>query len=247
MWSACDCVANSGSSRLRCRGYSATTEASKPRSLSTSETRTLKVPKSTPATTAIPFLRQKTDRQIANNKSKTLALSSWIILHAINQAQNHQKPAPPYRCVQIRENGRGRMRPFRQSAHQNQESIHQQQKTDEKPDGNDVMSLAHSVSPENDLQNYQKQKGPRAPHYRAMKPARLLLVRHLCESIDQPFQLVIRLRLGHQGHEHGDHHARHTRPQRLVHILREPLGFRGKREHAHPAMIELHQAEHSDR
>src|SRR5437016_8230475 len=146
MWSACDCVANSGSSRLRCRGYSATAEASKPRSLSTSETRTLKVPKSTPATTAMPFPRQKTDRQIANNKSKTLALSSWIILHAINQAQNHQKPAPPYRCVQIRENGRGRMRPFRQSAHQNQESIYQQQKTDEKPRSEEHTSELQSLT-----------------------------------------------------------------------------------------------------
>src|SRR5207245_2262157 len=169
MWSACDCVANSGSSRLRCRGYSATAEASKPRSLSTSETRTLKVPKSTPATTAIPFLRQKTDRQIANNKSKTLALSSWIILHAINQAKN-----------------------------------------------------------------YQNQKRRCAPNYRTMKPPRVFFVHHLGNRINQPFQLVIRLRLGQERHEHGNHHAGDAGPQRLIHILREPLCPRRKREHTHP-------------
>src|SRR5436853_7846729 len=101
MWSACDCVANSGSSRLRCRGYSATAEASKPRSLSTSETRTHKVAKSTPATTAIPFLRQKTDLHIANNKSKMLALSSWTILNAITQAKKQQKTDPTYQYVMM--------------------------------------------------------------------------------------------------------------------------------------------------
>src|SRR6266436_536119 len=53
MWSWCDWVAYSGSSRLRCRGYSARAESSNPRSLSTMETRTLRVPKSTPATIAI--------------------------------------------------------------------------------------------------------------------------------------------------------------------------------------------------
>ena len=53
MWSSCDCVAYSGSSRLRWSGYSASAEASSPRLLSTRETRTLRVPKSTPATMAI--------------------------------------------------------------------------------------------------------------------------------------------------------------------------------------------------
>jgi hypothetical protein len=50
---ACDCVAKYGSSCLRCSGYSDTAEPSRPRSLSTIDTRTLSVPKSTPATTAI--------------------------------------------------------------------------------------------------------------------------------------------------------------------------------------------------
>src|ERR1044071_6851925 len=50
IWSSCDCVAYSGSSRLRCSGYSETAEPSMPRSPSTMETRTLNVPKSTPAT-----------------------------------------------------------------------------------------------------------------------------------------------------------------------------------------------------
>src|SRR5581483_593326 len=53
MWSSWDCVAYSGSSRLRWRGYSAIADPIMPRSLSTMETRTLRVPKSTPATIAI--------------------------------------------------------------------------------------------------------------------------------------------------------------------------------------------------
>src|SRR3569623_617014 len=53
IWSACDCVAKSGSSRLRCNGYDADAVPTGPHSLSTNVTRTLNVPKSTPATTAI--------------------------------------------------------------------------------------------------------------------------------------------------------------------------------------------------
>ena len=53
MWSSCDWVAKSGSSRLRWRGYSETAEPITPFSLSTIETRTLSVPKSTPATMAM--------------------------------------------------------------------------------------------------------------------------------------------------------------------------------------------------
>ena len=53
MWSAWLCVAWSGSSFLRCSGYSAMPEPSRPRSLSKMETRTLSVPKSTPATMLI--------------------------------------------------------------------------------------------------------------------------------------------------------------------------------------------------
>src|SRR5947207_13776350 len=51
--SSCDCVAYSGSSRSRWSGYSGRAVASSPRSLSTRETRTLRVPKSTPATIAM--------------------------------------------------------------------------------------------------------------------------------------------------------------------------------------------------
>ena len=54
IWSLCRCVANSGSSRRRRSGYSADAVPSRPRSLSSSVTRTLSVPKSTPA--AIMFL-----------------------------------------------------------------------------------------------------------------------------------------------------------------------------------------------
>ena len=56
IWSPCDCVAYSGSSRLRCKEYSAMAEPIRPRSLSTNETRTLNVPKSTPATMLIVSL-----------------------------------------------------------------------------------------------------------------------------------------------------------------------------------------------
>src|SRR5664279_4621535 len=50
MWSEWRCVAWSGSSRLRSTGYSAIAEPSRPLTLSNRETRTLCVPKSTPAT-----------------------------------------------------------------------------------------------------------------------------------------------------------------------------------------------------
>ena len=53
IWSACAWVAKSGSSRLRCSGYSSTAVPRRPRWLSTMETRTLSVPKSTPATMAM--------------------------------------------------------------------------------------------------------------------------------------------------------------------------------------------------
>src|SRR6478752_965904 len=52
MCDAWDCVAKSGSRRSRLTGYSAVPAPIGPRSLSTSATRTLCVPKSTPATTA---------------------------------------------------------------------------------------------------------------------------------------------------------------------------------------------------
>src|SRR5215471_2703060 len=50
MWSVWDWVAWSGSSFLRWRGYSATPEPRRPLVLSKMETRTERVPKSTPAT-----------------------------------------------------------------------------------------------------------------------------------------------------------------------------------------------------
>src|SRR6266404_6036187 len=53
MWSSWLWVAWSGSSFFRCSGYSATPEPRRPRSVSTMVTRTLKVPKSTPATIAM--------------------------------------------------------------------------------------------------------------------------------------------------------------------------------------------------
>src|SRR5262249_25635002 len=59
MWSSCDCVAKSGSSCLRWSGYSETAEPITPLALSTSETRTLSVPKSTPATMAMVNPREQ--------------------------------------------------------------------------------------------------------------------------------------------------------------------------------------------
>src|SRR5258708_7566075 len=57
MCASCDCVAKSGSLRSRLTGYSETPHPNAPRALSTIETRTLWVPKSTPATNAMVYGR----------------------------------------------------------------------------------------------------------------------------------------------------------------------------------------------
>src|SRR6267378_3758838 len=95
-------------------------EASKPRSLSTRETRTLNVPKSTPATTAINLLRRNALHPFAPSQPESSCLPSGRELDAINQAQNEQQAAPPHRSVQLGQYRVGRMRPFRQAADKNQ-------------------------------------------------------------------------------------------------------------------------------
>src|SRR5215469_15327998 len=74
----------------------------------------------------------------------------------VDTAQNDEQAAPPHGSMQLSElHIRRRAVPFRKSTHKNHDSVHQEQHTHEKPDGNDVMFFAHVLSPENDLQNYE--------------------------------------------------------------------------------------------
>ncbi len=86
MWSAWLCVARSGSFLLRCSGYSEMPDAIFPRSVSVSETRTLRVPKSTPATIAmeVPF-SSRADRSASRN-------NVWPLREARRQPWRNSRP-----------------------------------------------------------------------------------------------------------------------------------------------------------
>src|SRR6266481_1697105 len=167
-------------------------------------------------------------------------------LDAINQAQNEQKTSPPYRSVQIGQYRVRGMRPLGQPAGKNQKPVHQQEYPYKEPNRNDVMFFAHGFSPENDLKNYKDREGCHPPKERPVQEARVLFLRDFRQRINKALQLFIGPRLGYQRHEHGDHYTSDAGPQRLVHVLREPLRMRRQCKNTHPAMIQFHQRKHSD-
>src|SRR5712671_2342856 len=138
------------------------------------------------------------------------------------------------------------MRPFRQSAGQNQKAVYQQENADKEPNLNDVMFFAHGFSPENDLKNPQDYEGCNSPKERPVQKTRVLFLRDFRQRINKSLQFRIGPRLGHQRHEHGYHHTGDAGPQRLVHVLRESLSPWRQSEYANPAMIQFHQRENSD-
>src|SRR5215470_10284976 len=105
-------------------------EASRPRSLSTRETRTLKVPKSTPATTAILFLRQLTETS-SKQSPHLVRFAFRIKLGAIDETESYQQSAPPHGSMQLGKSRSWRtsvvMRPRHQAAGQNDAPVDQEQ------------------------------------------------------------------------------------------------------------------------
>ena len=122
-------------------------------------------------------------------------------LDAIDQPQDEQQGSPPYRSMQIGQVHRlGRIRPFRQPAGKNQESIHQQEYSHKEPNRNDVMFFAHLASPENNLKDQQDRQGGNSPKKRPVQETRVLFPRHFRQAVDKSFQLFVGLGLRHQGH-----------------------------------------------
>src|SRR6266704_353063 len=226
MCSSCDWVAYSGSSRLRWRGYSAMAEASRPRSLSTMETRTLNVPKSTPATTAIYVLLWNALCQYSLPLSGKLRLSSGRELEAVSQAENQQERAPPDVGMQIEKDntriqGRRRNQLPDSRAH-DQDAVHEQGNTHEE---------------------HRHHRGPkRGPVINGDRR----LVWNRSHSVDQPVQFGIALGFGHAAHDDRDHHANDPRPQRPVHILRHVASVGGKRDIAQRRRIDFDPCPHAD-
>jgi len=74
----------------------------------------------------------------------------------IHPAQNDQQSSPPNRCVEVSDTAylAGRIRPFRQAAHKDQNSVDEQQQSYEEPNRDDVMFFRHCPLPEDDLQNH---------------------------------------------------------------------------------------------
>src|SRR5437588_52311 len=139
------------------------------------------------------------------------------------------------------------MRPFRQPAGKNQKPVHQQEDSYKEPYLNDVVFFGHLASPENDLKHYKDRDGRNSPKQRPAQKTGVLFMRDFRQGINKAFQFLIRPRLGHQRHEHGNHYTSDAGPQRLVHILSESLSIRRQGEYAHPTMIQFHQRKHGDR
>src|SRR5207248_5208067 len=101
--------------------------------------------------------------------------------------------APPHGSVQLRQHGLGWMRPLRESADENHDSIHQQKDSDEEQNRNDVMFLAHELLPENNLQDHQQHQGRHSPHNRTMPNTGVFLLRQWRQAIDQTYEFLVRL------------------------------------------------------
>src|SRR5713101_2232529 len=104
-------------------------------------------------------------------------------------------------------------------------------------------------SPENNLQYNQKRHHDAAPEDWPVQQSNAFLVGYFRQAVDQAFQLRIRPRLCYQRDQQGNHHARDTRPKRLIHILRQSFRVRRKREQSYPSLarFSVHQQEHGDR
>src|SRR5215470_9997960 len=125
--------------------------------------------------------------------------------------------------------------PSHQAASQNDEPVDQEQHSHKEPDWNNMMFFAHGASPENDLQDGQNCERCDPPKQRAMKDARVLLVRDLGEAIHKALQFLVGLGLGNQSNEDGHYYTGHARPKGLIHVLGEALRLRRKREHSNPS------------
>src|SRR5215813_3270944 len=93
--------------------------------------------------------RQTGDKPPTTLPSPRQARKSELILlwpkHAdVDNAQQNEQRAPPHRCMQLRERGRGRMAPFEQAAAEDQHTVNQKQHADEEPYRNDFVFFAHS-------------------------------------------------------------------------------------------------------
>src|SRR5260370_5607006 len=196
-------------------------EANNPRSLSTMETRTLNVPKSTPATTAIYLPRWKALRQFAQRQRESSSLALRREFDAINQPEDEQQGAPPHRSVQLGQYRVGWMRPLGQPAGKNQKTVHQQKYAYKEPHRNDLMFFAHLASPENDLKNQQNRERCNSPEKRPVQKTSMLFVRDLRQRINNALQFFVGPRLGHHRQHHSDQHTSDAGPQRLVHGLCE--------------------------
>src|SRR6266851_9814312 len=94
------------------------------------------------------------------------------------------------------------------------------------------MILCFSVisSPENDLQNDKESNRYATPENGPVQQSDFVLLRDFGQAVHQALQFGVRPRLGHHRYEQRDHNAGGTRPQRLIHVLREALrvGIKGK-------------------
>src|SRR5258708_24296375 len=81
-------------------------------------------------------------------------------------------------------------------------------------------------SPENNLQHDQQGHRDATPEDWPMQQSDTVLVGHFRQAVDQSFQFGVGPRLRYHRDQQRDPHARYTRPQRLVHILRHATAVR---------------------